>query len=296
MPADPSTLTRAERVQYFASNVLIRGLIGTVLLVPYRLRIPAMGWLMSRVIGPLAGASKRIRYNLNLVCPELSATEVSRICHEVSDNAGRTLIEIYSGDDFINRAKNTVPKGPGYAALQAARAAGQPVFIASAHFGNYNVLRVSLRERGVDAGAIYRRMANPYFNEHYVRAMKKTGETMFEQGRNGLRDMVKHLKSGGTVAILHDLYVHEGAPLTFFGKKADTSLVTCELALKYNALVIPTYAIREPNGLDFRILMNEPIPHSDPVTMTQALNDDLETVVRDNMGQWFWVHKRWKAI
>lgn len=296
MPVDPSTLTTKERAQYYVSNVVIRGVLGAILLIPYRFRIPAMGWLMSRIIGPLAGANRRVRNNLKLVCPELSKDEVSHICRAVSDNAGRTLIEIYSGNDFVDRAKNVTPEGPGFAALQAARKAGQPVFIASAHFGNYNVLRVSLRARGTDAGAIYRRMANPYFNEHYLRAMRMTGETMFEQGPNGLREMVKHLKSGGTAAILHDIFVHEGAPLTFFGKRADTSLVTSELALKYNALIIPAYAVRLPNGLDFRITMHDPIPHSDPVTMTQALNDDLENVVRAHMGQWFWIHKRWKIL
>jgi len=24
-------------------------------------------------------------------------------------------------------------------------------------------------------------------------------------------------------------------------------------------------------------------------------NDDLEAMVRKNMGQWFWIHRRWKA-
>lgn len=296
MPADPSILTTRKRVAYFTSNLIIRTLLGAILLIPYRFRIPAMGWLVSRVIGPIAGYPQRIRNNLALVCPDLPESEIASLCHAVSDNAGRTLIEIYSGDDFIDRARNVEPEGPGLAALEAAQQSGRPVFIASAHFGNYNVVRAVLRLRGIDAGALYRRMANPYFNDHYVRAMKMTGETMFEQGRNGLRSMVRHLKSGGVVALLHDLYVFGGAPLTFFGKKANTSLVTAELALKYDALIIPTYVIREPNGLDFRLILRDPIPHSDPETMTQALNDDLETMVRANMSQWFWIHKRWKYV
>jgi KDO2-lipid IV(A) lauroyltransferase len=29
--------------------------------------------------------------------------------------------------------------------------------------------------------------------------------------------------------------------------------------------------------------------------MTQALNDSLEALVRGNLDQWLWIHRRWKA-
>jgi Kdo2-lipid IVA lauroyltransferase/acyltransferase len=28
--------------------------------------------------------------------------------------------------------------------------------------------------------------------------------------------------------------------------------------------------------------------------MMQAVNDNLESVVRAHMDQWFWIHRRWK--
>ena len=73
-----------------------------------------------------------------------------------------------------------------------------------------------------------------------------------------------------------------------------TSIVPAELALKYDAVMIPVYAIRQPNGLDFEIVMHDPIPHSDAETMTPAINDGLEGLVRQHMDQWFWIHRRWK--
>ena len=57
---------------------------------------------------------------------------------------------------------------------------------------------------------------------------------------------------------------------------------------------MPLWALREPNGLDFRMTFEEPIPHSDPLTMTREFNRRLEAVVRENMEQWFWIHRRWK--
>ncbi len=57
--------------------------------------------------------------------------------------------------------------------------------------------------------------------------------------------------------------------------------------------MIPVNSIRRPNDLDFEIMMPEPVPHSDPVTMTQGVNDGLEALVREHMAQWLWIHRRW---
>jgi len=46
--------------------------------------------------------------------------------------------------------------------------------------------------------------------------------------------------------------------------------------------------------MDFTIQTDAPVPHTDAITMTQALNDSLEHVVRQHMGQWLWIHRRWK--
>lgn len=294
MPTEFSNLSRRAKAGYFLANALQRGLIGLALAVPYRWRVPAMGWLVSRVVAPLAGSGKRIRENLKLARPDLSETEIRHLCRAVPNNAGRTLIEFYSGQPFLDRARKAPVTGPGLSALEQARAQNRPVILITGHFGNYDVLRANLFHRGHPMGAIYRRMANPYFNAHYTRAIKAIGEPMFEQGRRGMMEMVRHLKEGGIIAIAADLHVHGGRELKFFGQPAVTSVVSAELALKYDALLIPIYVIRQPNGLDFEIEMHAPVPHSDPDTMTQHVHDGLEELVRRHMGQWFWIHRRWK--
>ena len=273
---------------------MLRALIGLALIIPYRWRVPMMGWLVSRVLAPLAGGRKRIRNNLKLVMPELPKADVERLCREVPDNAGRALIELYSGRPFLERAYAAKVTGPGLAALEEARAEGRPVIFMTGHFGNYDAARAHMIHRGYEIGALYRRMSNTYFNEHYVRALSAVGTPMFEQGRRGMIEMVRHLKGGGLIAIVGDLHSHGGVAIDFFGKPAVTSTVPAELALKHNAIMLPVYAIRQENGLDFEIVMHPPIPHTDAKTMTQDLNDGLEALVREHMGQWFWIHRRWK--
>ncbi len=294
MPADPSQLSATTRAGYFAGNLFLRGLIGLVGFVPYRWRVPAMGWLVSRVMAPLAGFDKRVRANLKLTCPDLPEAEIKRLCRAVPNNAGRTLIELYAGRQFLKRAHAAPITGPGLKALEQAHAKGRPVILMTGHFGNYDAARANLIGRGYGMGALYRRMANPYFNTHYLRTISAIGTPMFEQGRRGMVQMVRHLKQGGIIAIVGDLHAHGGKELTFFGQPAVTATVPAELALKYDAVMIPVYSIRQPNGLDFEIVMLDPIPHCDPVTMTQSINDGLEALIRDNMDQWFWIHRRWK--
>lgn len=293
MPIDPSDLSPQSRAKYLISNLFLRGVISGIGLIPYRWRVPVMGRLVS-TLAPIVGFDKRVRDNLKLTCPELSKPEVAQLCREVSNNAGRTLIELYAGRPFLDRALAAPVSGPGLRALEAARAQGRPVILVTGHFGNYDAARSNLIGRGFKMGALYRRMANPYFNAHYVRTIERVGRPMFEQGRRGMMEMVRHLKGGGIIAIVADLHAHGGKNIDFFGQPAVTSIVPAELALKYNAAMIPVYAIRQDNGLDFEITLHAEIPHSDPVTMTRAVCADLETLVRQHMGQWFWIHRRWK--
>ncbi len=105
---------------------------------------------------------------------------------------------------------------------------------------------------------------------------------------------MRFLKSGGMLGIVVDQRMIHGLPVTFFGKRALTATSAADLALKYDADLIPIYGIRRPDGLNFDIHVEEPIPHTDAATMTQAINNSLEAQVRRNMEQWFWIHRRWK--
>lgn len=275
-------------------NAVILGLIRGLLLLPYRWRVPLCGWVMAHLVAPLAGYRRRIRANLALILPDLPASEVRRITRAVPDNVGRTLIEIYSGPAFTARAASLPLTGAGVGILEAAHREGRPVVLVTGHFGNYDASRAALIARGFRVGALYNPMKNRAFNAHYVAAISAIGTPLFARGKRGLAEMVRHLRSGGMLGLLIDQHMSHGAELTFFGHRALTALSAAELALKYDALVIPTYGIRQPDGLSFQIVVEPPIPAGPPEAMTQALNDSLEALVRRHPEQWLWIHRRWK--
>lgn len=287
--------TPTLNLRHWLQDRVLRGLIWLLLRLPYRWRVPLCGWVLSRIIAPVAGYRRRVRENLALVLPDLAPSEVARIARAVPDNVGRTVIEIYSGPEFIARAVGHPLTGGGVAALDEAHRTGRPVILVTGHFGNYDASRAALIARGYRVGALYMPMTNPYFNAHYVRAISAIGTPLFPRGRAGLADMVRHLRGGGMLGMLVDQHMSHGEALSFFDRPALTALSAADLALKYDALLVPTYAVRGRDGLSFDILVEPPIPSGTPETMTQALNDSLEALVRQHIDQWFWIHRRWKA-
>ncbi|OYX44388.1 MAG: lauroyl acyltransferase [Rhodobacterales bacterium 32-67-9] len=276
------------------TNAAARVLIGLARALPYKARVPVAGWIVSRLVAPVAGWRRRIRANLAIARPDLPRAEVERLVRAVPDNVGRTMIELYSGADFIDRVRGLPLKGPGAGALEAAHRDGRPVILATGHFGNYDVARAALIARGYRVGGLYRPMKNPLFNAHYVNAISQIGTPLFPRGKKGMGEMVRFLKSGGMLGLLMDQHMGHGAALRFFGQTALTATSAADLALKYGADVIPIYGVRRPDGINFEIVAEAPIPHGPPETMTQAINDSLERLTRQHMGQWFWIHRRWK--
>jgi len=102
---NPAPVPLGDRLQALA----LRGLIGGLLRLPYRLRVPLCGWVVSRLIAPVAGWRRRIRANLALIRPAMPPAEVQAITRAVPDNFGRTIIETWSGAEFAARAAAQPP-------------------------------------------------------------------------------------------------------------------------------------------------------------------------------------------
>lgn len=289
MPKRRPTTIR-HRAQDWLAGALLEGLRP----LPYRWRIPFLGWLGAYVVGPLAGLRTRVRANLDLVAPDLAKAERDRVARRVPGNMARTIGEIFSGADFVARAQQSEIEGTGLAALQDAHAKGQPVILVTGHLGNYDAARALLLAQGFNVAGFYMRMRNPAFNERYVAAISRIGTPVFERGRDGLVGMLRFLRQGGMVGLVADHYMAHGELLDFMGQPARTALSAAEMALKYNALLVPIYGIRQPDGLTFRVRIEDPVPHSDAVTMTRALNASLEVLIGQHMDQWMWTHRRWK--
>lgn len=285
-----------RKLGHYLTNTVIVAIIRCALLLPYAMRVRGVGWLFQHILGPVAGYQKRALANLALIWPDMPEDARRGIASRCLNNVGRSFIENYSARDFPKRMAENKPQGPGFDALTQAAANGQPIILVTGHFGNYEATRAALVARGHDIGGLYRDMKNPYFNAHYVKTMESFGGPVFPQGRKGTAGFVRHLKNGGQLVLLFDQHVQLAPILDFMGEPARTALSAAELALRYDALLIPFYSVRQPDGLNFDCELEAPVPHSDALTMTQTLNDSLSARITAHPDQWFWVHRRWRSF
>ncbi len=286
------TAPEGSKADWLADRAL-RGLISTMLRLPYKTRVPLMGRALGKAIGPLAGYRKRAQDNLALIYPDMGVLDRRRLAEACCDNFGRTIIENYSWQEFGEKLSGTMATGDGLVHLEQAAQSQRPVIFVTAHFGNHEAPRQVLTRMGHTIGGLYRPMQNAYFNAHYAKTMTSWGGPVFQQGRRGTMGFVRHLRGGGMGTLLYDVSA-PGVRLPFLGHPARTSLSAAEIALKLDALVIPYFGIRQPDGLSFTVEVEAPITHGSAEDMLLDMNARLEAQIARNPAQWFWVHRRWK--
>ena len=208
-------------------------------------------------------------------------------------NMGRTLFEIYHNDEFQTHQDKFSVSGPGLAALEQARSAGKGAIVISGHFGQWDAVRAVLKARGMETGAVYRPQTNRHYQRRLLAGIEAGGRPVLASGRVGTGALVRHLRTGGFIAILLDEKFAQGERLPFLGQPALTSLAAARLALKYDLPLVPAYGTRIGDGSEFAVEFEDAIPHSDPRTMTQAFNDSLSARILDKPDQWYWMLRRW---
>jgi KDO2-lipid IV(A) lauroyltransferase len=239
---------------------------------------------------PLA---RRAGENLALVWPDRPESERRAIARAAARNAGRTLTGIWFNADLAREVAGLPAEGPGLETLRAARAAGKGAVIVSGHFGQWEVIRHVLRREGLETGALYRPNNNPHYEPIFRAGIERGGQPIVPRGREGMRDLIRHLRGGGFMAILMDQDVRGGPLLPFLGVPARTSLSAAELALRYDVPLVPAFAPWE--GGRPRVVIEAPIPRSDPETMMLDFNGRLGSWVERHPSQWHWLHRRWKG-
>lgn len=280
------------KIRHFLEAMLIWAVPYALRPLPWRLRVKAGGKLIGGAVRLVPSLKKRIIENLTLIYPDMPQPEKEALTKQICTNIGERFIEIFYNKSFHKRTGEFHYAPDVFDEIIEAQKAGRPVIMVSGHFGQGESVRIELSRKGYSSAGVYRENNNPYFERHHRKAVA-IDAPLFPVGPAGTRKMIKHLRAGGMVSVLVDQRTSDGTPLDFMGKPALTSTVMATLACKTNALLVPAYAVLRPDRLSCDITIEPPIPHGDPVEMTQAINDSLSARVFKNPEQWYWLHKRW---
>lgn len=284
-----------KKLWYLVQFVPVWLLLTITRVLPFDARSRVAGAVGGFAVRYLPPFRRRVDEGLRLVYLDMDAARRSSIAGQVGRNVGRTLTEILYNAEFSRLTDRFDATGPGIAALRAAKAENKGAIIVSAHFGQWEAIRHWLKAEGMETGAVYRENSNPYYEPWFLNGIRHGGAPIVPRGKAGTMQMVRHLRKGGFFALLADQYQQFAPAIPFLGVETSTTTSPAELALKYDLPLVPAFGLRMPRGR-VAITFEEPIPHSDPVAMMSEFNNRVAARIHTDPGQWYWLHKRWKAV
>ncbi len=296
-PRSNRPVTIAHRVEYAA--VVVLGAIFRLLGVD---AASAIAGRFTRIVGPMfTSISNRARTNLKIAFPEWDDDRIASTTRDVWENLGRTSAEFAHLAAFAPDAHPNRVVIDGAEKLSAIRKAASPVIFVSGHLANWEVMSIALHAAGIDYLTVYRAANNPLVDGLIIRERAKVmSRRLAPKGKRGGRDMIDAIKSGASIAMLVDQKLTSGGVASpFFGKKAMTAPAAARLSLKYGAPIVPI-SVERLNGTHFKLTVHDAVrfePSGDTIADTQSLTDainlELEKMVRATPGQWLWLHRRW---
>jgi KDO2-lipid IV(A) lauroyltransferase len=266
----------------------------------------SLGLLLARVAFSLPGGLKRTgEINLRIAFPEKSEAERRQLLRGSFENLGRLLGEFSQLPSVTPAALRELIEYDevGLANLREAEKNGRGIIFLTGHVGSWELLSFGWSALEYPISFLVRPIDNPRVEEMIENIRTRFGNRAIDK-KSAARQALRVLRECGTLGILSDLnsHPHEGVFVPFFGKLACTTAGIATLALKTNAVVIPTYAVWDKQKKRYFFHADAPLeiirtgdPRKDVELNTARFAEAMERIVRLYPDQWLWIHKRWKT-
>ncbi len=177
------------------------------------------------------------------------------------------------------------------------------IFIAS-HFGGWEIAMPYVAAKYGKTGVVGKDMKNPYIQKNYKSLREKNNIDLYSKNSSA-KKLIKAMQEETPVIIAVDQHTNKGTKLEFLGKESEFIDSASRLALRFDALLIPAFAITN-DFRDYIIKVCKPI---DPKKMdfngeqntekkiTQLTKEQAKAIEKEIFArpeQWLWQHKRWK--
>jgi KDO2-lipid IV(A) lauroyltransferase len=274
------------------------GLLRLLCLLPHRFAL-AVG----RAIGLLAhaaGGSRRavVRRNIELCFPELSPEERDALAREHFKALGMAVIEMGLGRWASDRHLESITRLVGVEHVRKALDEGRGVILLSAHFTTLEIMGRVLATQIPPFDAVFRKNRSEFMTELQRSGREVSADTTIE--KRDIKKMVRSLRRGRAVWYAPDQsYNRKGAEvIEFFGVPAMHTTATSTLARLGDAVTIPFFPLRKPDGT-YEMTLFPPFddfPGDDPIADTKRFIALLEEQIRRVPEQYFWIHRKFKDL
>jgi len=290
----------------FVAWLALKGVIGMISLLPLFVLFPAFRWLAAAFRA--FGARRRtvqvnLRAALGKELPEHELERTERACYT---EYGRILAEIIASNRLLRNKEERFDLMRRQILDEAARN-GKGLLILTGHIGNFVTGAHYMRSVGIQMTFIAKRVANEYINQEIEEVYSRHGNKVISvrSARNdpeaGAR-VFRAFKKGNTVVALVDQDAGPSGTLTtFFGLPTYLPGGPVALACRGDIPITTGFATRE-DGI-IRIEIGTLIDYSSAASTEEAVSivlDEysrrLEDKARKYPEQYFWFHKKWKAL
>ena len=176
---------------------------------------------------------------------------------------------------------------------------GKPFVLLAPHFLGMDFGGARISHDFSGGALLYSRQRNPVLERHMFRGRQRFGDALILARQDGIRGIVKALRSGRYLFLLPDmdLGARDAVFSPFFGVPAATVTALPRIArLGGNVPVVPVVCRQSPDGYD--IIFHPPwenYPSDDIEADVRRMNAFIEDRVREAPDQYFWAHKRFKT-
>ncbi len=292
-------VSTALKIKRIVELVLVLPLYAILRLLPFAAASFLIGKL-TRLFGRFHASHKTALKNLRFCFPEKTETEIKSIALNSWENLGRVAGELPHIATYTNdRILEICPISNLQYVDEAEKLAStnnSGFILVSAHVGNWEIASRILLVLDPETAFIYRKANNPYIEDVIQKMRNRYTSFIIQKGdRAGVRDIIKHIKSGGRLGILSDQKMSDGVEVEFFGTKVKAPPTAGEMATKYNIPIVMGRAIRdEKTKVNFVQKFDAPIitEGKNAQQVTQEIYNTFERWIREYPNQWFWQHNR----
>lgn len=282
-----------QRFIWLLEAIVIAGLLLFIRLMPVAMASRAGGTLM-QWLGPKLKKNKAFKLNFKTAFPELSFTEREQLVRKAWDSAGQVLAEYVHLKIIRDKRLEIQVHGDS----EVFNNPQLPAVFVGAHAANWEMAAAAISHQGIDVAVVYSPLANPYLDRIMVHFRKALGVGLLARGESP-RGMLRQLKKG-SIGLVVDQRVDNGAPIPFFGINKDTTLVPARLALSKRCDLIPIKIERTATAC-YRVSFYPPVKPTDStassedqsIQMMTQVNDYFEQWIRERPGDWFCSKRRW---
>ncbi len=274
---------------------LLRGFAAFMRALPLDAALACGAWIGR--IAYYCRTGKSIGY-LNLKAAfqgEKTLPEIKRIARESLENLGRSAVEILRLPLTDKTYFEDYAKIPEASRVFEALEKKRGLIYLSPHFGNWELLHVRSVFLGVPSKVLVRGQKWGKISEYFDRLRTVHGSELIGR-ESSVKEFIRALQKGHTVAIAADQLSRTGATVEFFGRKTLAPAGFIEIARRTGSPILPIFDVRT-SGKSHRVDVLPPLE----IHGEDKAEDDLqhyyrilEDYIRKYPEQWLWEHKRWK--